>query len=45
MSVSKETKNGVFTGKWVVHCRYTDWQGQSRQKFKRGFKTKREAVE
>lgn len=45
MSVTRETKKGIPTGKWVIHCRYTDWQGQNKQKFKRGFKTKREAVE
>lgn len=45
MSVSKEKKNGENTGKWIVHCRYTDWQGNKCQKFKRGFLTKKEALE
>ncbi|MFT9077909.1 tyrosine-type recombinase/integrase [Ethanoligenens sp.] len=41
MSVSKDTK----TGKWMVQCRVTDWQGKSVHKKKRGFRTKKEAQE
>lgn len=33
------------TGKWFVMTRYVDWQGNKKQKCKRGFKTKREAQE
>ena len=32
-------------GTWYVMARYTDWQGERRQKCKRGFGTKREAQE
>lgn len=32
------------TGKWYVVTGYTDWQGQRKQKCKRGFTTKREAL-
>ena len=38
MSVYKD-KNGT----WYVMTRCDDWQGQRKQKCKRGFKTKREA--
>lgn len=31
------------SGTWSVNLRYTDWQGTSRRKHKRGFRTKREA--
>ena len=30
---------------WYVMARYTDWKGERRQKFKRGFQTRREAQE
>ena len=33
------------TGKWCVQVRYQDWQGNRQRKFKRGFATKREALE
>mgnify|MGYP002626852680 CR=1 FL=1 len=33
------------TGKWRVIYRFTDWTGKSRQTQKRGFQTKKEAVE
>ena len=39
MPVFKDKKNG----KWFVMSRYTDWQGNRKQKCKRGFSTKREA--
>lgn len=40
MGVYKD-KNGT----WFVQTRYKDWQGENKQKCKRGFKTKREAKE
>jgi len=33
------------TGKWNAYFRYTDWRGERKQKLKRGFATKREALE
>jgi integrase len=39
MSVHKDKK----TGKWLVSCRYDNWDGARKQKMKRGFETKREA--
>ena len=41
MSVSKDPKNGT----WTMYTRYKDWQGIIREKRKRGFKTKREAMQ
>ncbi|MCH5348719.1 MAG: site-specific integrase [Oscillospiraceae bacterium] len=41
MSVTKDTK----TGKWMSQIRITDWQGKTVHKKKRGFSTKREALE
>ena len=32
-------------GKWFISATYTDWQGVHRRKVKRGFKTRREALE
>jgi integrase len=32
------------TKKWVCQFRYRDWQGNNKNKFKRGFATKREAL-
>lgn len=32
------------TGKWFCKFYYTDWQGNNRQKWKRGFATKKEAL-
>ena len=32
------------TKKWYAQFRYRDWQGKNKNKFKRGFKTKREAL-
>lgn len=40
MSVHKDKK----TGKWYVSCRYDNWDGARKQKMKRGFETKREAL-
>ena len=40
MSVYKDKNNDT----WYAIIRYTDWTGKVRQKLKRGFKTKREAV-
>jgi integrase len=33
------------TGAWYAYFRYTDWTGERKQKMKRGFPTKREALE
>lgn len=41
MSVSKDAK----TGTWIVYARYKNWQGKTEILHKRGFKTKREALE
>lgn len=41
MSVSKDTTSG----KWMAQCRVTDWQGNTVHKKKRGFSTKKEALE
>lgn len=41
MSIHKDKR----TGKWYSHVRYVDWQGQHQRKIKRGFLTKREALE
>lgn len=40
MSVSKDPKRGT----WTVFVRYKDWQGNTKEKRKRGFATKREAL-
>ena len=32
------------TGKWFCKFYYTDWQGNNKQKWKRGFATKKEAL-
>lgn len=39
MNLSKDKK----TGKWLCQFYYTDWQGNRKKKFKRGFRTKSEA--
>jgi integrase len=41
MSAYKDEK----TGAWYAYFRYTDWTGERKQKMKRGFPTKREALE
>lgn len=41
MSAYKDNK----TGKWVATFRYRDWQGNTQRKLKRGFSTKREALQ
>ena len=41
MSAYKDTK----TGSWYAYFRYTDWTGVRKQKMKRGFPTRREALE
>lgn len=41
MPVYKDEKKGT----WYVMVRYVDWQGTRKQKCKRGFATKREALE
>lgn len=40
MSAYKDTKQGT----WYVSFRYIDWTGNKTQKLKRGFKTKKEAL-
>lgn len=40
MSAYKDEKQGT----WYVIFRYIDWTGQKKQKMKRGFRTKKEAV-
>lgn len=45
MSAQKEKKNGELTGRWTCFFRYTDWQGVRKSKFKRGFASKKEALE
>ena len=40
MGAYRDKKNGS----WLVQLRYTDWKGEPRQKFKRGFATKKEAL-
>ena len=41
MAAFKNKDNGT----WDVQFRYTDWKGERQQKLKRGFATKREALE
>ena len=41
MAAFKNKDNGT----WYVQFRYTDWKGERQQKLKRGFVTKREALE
>ena len=41
MAAFKNEKNGT----WYVQFRYTDWEGERQQKFKREFATKREVQE
>ena len=41
MAAFKNKENGT----WYVQFRYTDWKGERQQKLKRGFATKREALE
>lgn len=40
MSTYKDDK----TNTWYAYFRYTDWTGARKQKMKRGFATKREAI-
>ena len=41
MAAFKNKDNGT----WFVQFRYIDWRGEKKQKFKRGFATKHEALE
>ena len=41
MAAFKNKDNGT----WYVQFRYTDWKGERQQKLKRGFATKRQALE
>ena len=41
MSASKDKERGT----WIVYIRYKDWKGEDQVHKKRGFRTKREALE
>lgn len=41
MAVNRDTSKGT----WTIYVRYTDWQGKTKILHKRGFKTRREALE
>ena len=41
MAIFKNESNGM----WYTMFRYTDWKGERKQKCKRGFATKREALD
>lgn len=41
MSASKDKERGT----WKIYLRYVDWQGMKQIHTKRGFATKREALE
>jgi integrase len=41
MPASKDESNG----KWMAQCYYTNWKGEKNRKKKRGFSTKKEALE
>lgn len=41
MSVYKD----LITGKWFVKIRYTNWQGEKKETTKRGFRTKKDALQ
>lgn len=41
MAAFKDKKNGT----WYVQFRYTNWQGERQQKLKRGFETRRDALD
>ena len=41
MSASKDKERGT----WIVYIRYKDWKGENQVHKKRGFPTKREALE
>lgn len=45
MSVFKDNWNGYEGKRWRVSVRYTDWQGIKQQHDKRGFQTKKDAIE
>lgn len=45
MSVTKEKRDGEYTGRWLARFSYMDIMGTRHIIFKRGFKTKREAQE
>lgn len=40
-----KSEKDVKTGKWLIQCRYTDWEGNRKKSTKRGFNTKRETEE
>jgi len=45
MAVSKDNGNGYDGRKWKVSCYYTDWTGERKRHVKRGFDTRKEALE
>lgn len=45
MSVYRDNSNGYDGKKWSASIRYVDWTGRKKQHTKRGFSTKREALE
>ena len=45
MSVFRDTWDGYNGKAWRVYIRYTDWQGKTKQHNKRGFRSKKEALE
>lgn len=45
MSVSREKIDGEFTGRWTVRKRIKLFNGEYKEIYKRGFKTKREGLE
>lgn len=45
MSASRDNGNGYEGRKWKVSCYYTDWTGERKRHVKRGFDTRKEALE
>lgn len=41
----KEKKNGKFTGKWIARFSYKNIKGDTKREFKRGFESKKAALE
>ena len=45
MAVYKDNGKGYEGRKWKVSCYYTDWKGERKRHIKRGFDTKKDALE
>ena len=45
MAVYKDTNSSHNSPKWRVACYYTDWKGEHKKHDKRGFTSKKEALE